>query len=1652
MSSFFRTMSKDTDKASLFSILRSNDVAALNEWLNTSGMNSKTVYELLGGVYEELHLRNFPLSPETRFEVEWKLVELQFSQGSCKSETSDFKNFKSTKIHLDITCQHIEQFLGKYQQLTPKIDLAFVVDAKFVALHLSVLKNRLPFSYKKLPWQEMEFLLVIFILVITKTYELDVTYGLLVDYALVRKQLEHFLNELKELQIWFTREDALSNSKSDKEQLNAINEELKKLNVKGLTGRKGNMQVILKNSPQFDDLYSHFNVVRDIYSLNCIQHYLDISSAVDLKQDFLIGSLVIQRAFQVIGEYLKDEADSPNSSSDLYFILVKLVSKNLRKTMQDLRNTLSHSHGLNKRIEIEEFKHRDAFSNIQLELKGISREIVRVLYQRKTDGLIMFLRKLDSDITMEKVQDLDSRIDISKIGKLKVSEILNLDHIKSWLTNFWQEVKDHVPDPSHIAEVFQILRKAESEIQETATSYHSTLKHIKHMLSLKDINIIKNIGRTYLGNLQNKELSGIFEEMFGLLHQIYLTYKTNRGFNVKDTKTADKKLINTTKIMLVIHESLKWNLHKISWIENIHKELEVEKDHFFKDIVDTWFKQIKNELNAKGSNGGDIFYDEILKQKRMHYLRTTLLSNMNNKEFLKILNEEDEKEPMSLDMKKMITKFYNKKKSADLKRRIEQIPNYYGSLIKNLVDPKVNNLRVHIEYVHSFLSKIQLKNYTVNSENSIIDSAKSLSQNIIINDLKSNYTKRLLALKNIHTQISSFKLQEVSETLVVALEMLLLDLTECLNKIGCLVDNATFLVEQLPILGGKQLRNHLAHGNITTHILPYNIRIPLFVYATYLMEIPVDKLISLDTVWSLGLNCDWFNESMEKYIGRCQNIVEQQDHLFGSIERSCNDVAIELMKSGAETYAADMNLNTGLDIAILHGNQRFFTYIVSNNLRIEDIVQHVNPRNIVRNFEVFRYLLQHSYITASSAFEHNKTLLHLAAEVGQRDTLEYLIDNNLVNVKSKTTFQETAFHLASKNGYIDIFQILTHWDFDIDEKTLPNGSTALHLAIENGHYDIVVELVKRNADCLQKTADDFTPLQLAIRAGYEDIVALIFNTSKQNMKEEETLDALMLASKYGLKDAVQILLNTGIDVNSKNDDGITALWTAAAFGQAHITKWLLSQRADVNLQNGVCSTALHVASRYGHLAVVDCLISFNADVNACNKGNHTPLHFAFENNNIDIIEKLVACPTIIVNPFSIEGMTPYHVAAEIQNPGSLKWYIEKFPEYIDICTQGKKATALHLAAGKGLLASVQLLLGHNANVNSLTAENATPLHWAIQRHGYKEIVEELIANNADPNSKNVDGATPLHVAVLNQNEDIFQILLNHRADVSLCDNTKFTPLHTACMNSSVFIVKELILKVPNVNILDDNNSTPLHHAASKGFLEAVRLLLENDADSNHVNLQNNSALHLAAFNGYQNIVQLLVAHSAEINARNSLNQTPILMAIEKLHQDVVMFLYKEGADISQNADDYKLNGTSILISALQKKSEIIAKLILEIPNIAIDVNATTASGDTALHLACSNGFTDCVEKLLSFNIDINGKTKNGLTPLHYAAYRGYDSIVKKLVLKGARVDEMANIAYPTAFSCAVANGNTKVVEFLLEHQPDVNVQCHRSTTPCKLLF
>ena len=47
------------------------------------------------------------------------------------------------------------------------------------------------------------------------------------------------------------------------------------------------------------------------------------------------------------------------------------------------------------------------------------------------------------------------------------------------------------------------------------------------------------------------------------------------------------------------------------------------------------------------------------------------------------------------------------------------------------------------------------------------------------------------------------------------------------------------------------------------------------------------------------------------------------------------------------------------------------------------------------------------------------------------------------------------------------------------------------------------------------------------------------------------------------------------------------------------------------------------------------------------------------------------------------------------------------------------------------------------------------------------------------------------------------------------------------------------------------------------------------------------------------------------------------------------------------------------------------------------MNARTAGGDTALHLAAANGHADCCELLLGLSADVNA-IAGGNTPLHNA--------------------------------------------------------------------
>jgi ankyrin repeat protein len=65
-----------------------------------------------------------------------------------------------------------------------------------------------------------------------------------------------------------------------------------------------------------------------------------------------------------------------------------------------------------------------------------------------------------------------------------------------------------------------------------------------------------------------------------------------------------------------------------------------------------------------------------------------------------------------------------------------------------------------------------------------------------------------------------------------------------------------------------------------------------------------------------------------------------------------------------------------------------------------------------------------------------------------------------------------------------------------------------------------------------------------------------------NAKDKWGTTALMLASQWGHKEVVKLLLDNGADVNAKADDGWTALMLASEKGNKEIVELLISYGAE----------------------------------------------------------------------------------------------------------------------------------------------------------------------------------------------------------------------------------------------------------------------------------------------------------------------------------------------------------------------------------------------------------------------------------------------------------------------------------------------------------
>ncbi|KAJ1328888.1 ankyrin repeat domain-containing protein 50 [Microdochium nivale] len=425
---------------------------------------------------------------------------------------------------------------------------------------------------------------------------------------------------------------------------------------------------------------------------------------------------------------------------------------------------------------------------------------------------------------------------------------------------------------------------------------------------------------------------------------------------------------------------------------------------------------------------------------------------------------------------------------------------------------------------------------------------------------------------------------------------------------------------------------------------------------------------------------------------------------------------------------------------------------------------------------------------------------------------------------------------------------------------------------------------------------DFTDLILASYYGHRTVVKLLLEKGAEiEAKDSEYgRTPLSWAAKNGHEASVKLLLEKGADIEAKDSEyGQTPLSWAAENGHEAIVKLLLEKGADVEAKDGSGRTPLSWAARKGHEASVKLLLEKGADIEAKDSEyGQTPLSWAAENGHEAIVKLLLEKGADVEAKDSEYGQTPLSWAAKNGHEASVKLLLEKGAD-VEAKDSQYGRTPLLIAAKNGHEASVKLLLEKGADIEAKDEDGRTPLSWAAE-NGHEAIVKLLLEKGADVEAKDGSGRTPLSWAARKGHEASVKLLLEKGADFEAKDSEYGeTPLSWAAENGHEAIVKLLLEKGADVEAKDSEyGQTPLSWAAKNGHEASVKLLLEKGADIEAKDSEyGQTPLSWAAENGHEAIVKLLLEKGADVEAKDSeYGQTPLSWAAKNGHEAIVKLL------------------------------------------------------------------------------------------------------------------------------------------------------------------
>jgi ankyrin repeat protein len=471
------------------------------------------------------------------------------------------------------------------------------------------------------------------------------------------------------------------------------------------------------------------------------------------------------------------------------------------------------------------------------------------------------------------------------------------------------------------------------------------------------------------------------------------------------------------------------------------------------------------------------------------------------------------------------------------------------------------------------------------------------------------------------------------------------------------------------------------------------------------------------------------------------------------------------------------------------------------------------------------------------------------------------------------------------------------------------------------------------------------------------------------------------------KDALRTLLRQRVDVNIAQPDGATALHWAVYWDDLETVDLLLKAGAHPNAANDLGITSLFMACTGGNGVMVERLLAAGADPNTAAMSGETALMASSRTGSVQAVRALLGRGAKVNVQETTHGQSALMWAAAGRHPEVVRLLLEHGAD-VKARTQTRRVVA-NMGGNRG---------SGNATPDTPLAEieqgGSTPLLFAA-REGDVESARQLLAAGADVNEVTTgDGTSALVMATHSGNHAVANLLLDKGANPNLA-GPGYTALHAAVLRSD--------LRDPLVEL---------------GFLREKEV--EWRAGSHNAGVA---------------LVKALLAHGADPNARVTkatpirrwsqdfafidrwVGATPFWLASKFLEREMMQALLASGANpalaitdgttplmaaaglgfaksigtaafVKDRRDFSYYNaevGESAAAAAGEEERQALEAVKLVVTAGGTDVNATTTSGDTALHGAAALGMNVVVRYLVELGAKVDVKNKQGASLVRVAA-------------------------------------------------------------------